>query len=150
MKSILGHVGAWAPKAEQVATANYITQDDLIDAYLTKFKGEVDTRLQGFYKGFTALKNEGHNVNAIAPQAAMYLTVEMNLKGKRTAAGNILQTTADVTKYILDEGKVALVPFSAFGSSVDSNWYRLSIGTCAVSDIEQVISNLRNALSKLN
>jgi aspartate aminotransferase len=95
------------------------------------------------------LKSEGFSVNAIAPQAAIYLTVEVNLKGKTTADGKVLNTTADATKYILDEAKIGIVPFSAFGASTDSTWYRISVGTCTVEDIDQIISNLRSALSKL-
>jgi aspartate aminotransferase len=149
MKNILGHVGAWAPKAEQVATAKYLTHETEVDLFLNSFKGEILKRLEGFYKGFMQLKSEGFSVNAIAPQAAIYLTVEVNLKGKTTADGKVLNTTADATKYILDEAKIGIVPFSAFGASTDSTWYRISVGTCTVEDIDQIISNLRSALSKL-
>jgi hypothetical protein len=31
MKSVLGHIGAWAPKAEQVAVANYLKNNDDIE-----------------------------------------------------------------------------------------------------------------------
>jgi aspartate aminotransferase len=149
MKNILGHVGAWAPKAEQVATAQYLAHESEVDLFLNSFKSEILKRLEGFYKGFMQLKSEGFNVNAIAPQAAIYLTVELNLKGKITADGKVLNTTADATKYILDEAKIGIVPFSAFGASADSTWYRISVGTCTVSDIDQIISNLRVALGKL-
>src|SRR5258706_8160430 len=52
MKSILSHLGAWAPKAEQVATARYISNAALVDSYLEKFKGNIQARLEGFYEGF--------------------------------------------------------------------------------------------------
>jgi aspartate aminotransferase len=35
--------------------------------------------------------------------------------GKKTATGNALTKQADVTAYLLDEAKLAIVPFSAFG-----------------------------------
>lgn len=149
MKNILGHVGAWAPKAEQVASAKYLAMDAEVNSFLDSFKGEILARLNGFYKGFMQLKSEGFNVNAIAPQAAIYLTVEVNLKGKTTADGKVLSTTKDATKYLLDEAKIGIVPFSAFGASEDSTWYRISVGTCTVADIDQIIVNLRAALSKL-
>ncbi|MCC7050333.1 MAG: pyridoxal phosphate-dependent aminotransferase [Bacteroidia bacterium] len=149
MKNILGHVGAWSPKAEQVASAKFLAMDEEVNTYLTKFKEEIYTRLENFYQGFMQLKSEGFSVNAIAPQAAIYLTVEVNLKGKTTVEGKELKTTADATKYLLDEAKIGIVPFSAFGASADSTWYRISVGTCSVADISQIISNLRTALSKL-
>lgn len=150
MKAILSHVGAWAPKAEQVATAKFLNQKDIAHKSLQDFKYQISTRLDGFYKGFQALKNEGYKVDAIAPQAAIYLTVQFDLKGKKTADGKILETTADVTKYILDEAKIAVVPFYAFGASHDSTWFRLSVGTAKIEDIDASINSLRAALQKLS
>ncbi|MGZ3866551.1 MAG: pyridoxal phosphate-dependent aminotransferase [Bacteroidia bacterium] len=150
MKSLLNHIGAWAPKPEQMATARYISDFKHYDAFVANQKVNLHKRLDGFYKGFMDLKKEGHKVNAIVPQAALYLTIQFALHGMKTADGKVLQTTKDVTKYILDEAKVAVVPFYAFGASEDSNWYRLSVGTCKAEDIEGVISNLRAALKKLS
>jgi aspartate aminotransferase len=149
IKLILTHVGAWAPKAEQMATANYLNDSAKYDAYLADIKAKLNDRLVGFYKGFQTLKSEGFNVDAIAPEAAIYLTVQFALHGKKTADGHELKTTQDITKYILDEAKVALVPFYAFGASVDSSWYRLSVGTCKIEDVTAAIENLRAALKKL-
>lgn len=150
IKSILTHVGAWAPKAEQIAAANYLCNLAEYDRFITQINGEINDRLEGFHKGFQALKAEGHQVDSIAPEAAIYLTIQLNLKGKRTAEGTILENTQAVTKYILDVAKVAVVPFYAFGSSVDSSWYRLSVGTCKKEDVQGVISNLRTALQVLS
>lgn len=149
MKSILSHVGAWSPKAEQVATAKYLKNDKAIDTYLTSFKDEVNQRLVAFYNGIIDLKNQGFNVDAIAPEAAIYLTVNFNLVGKTTADGKLLASTADVTAYLLDEAKIAIVPFNAFGSSKDSTWYRLSVGTAVLSEIDGLFVQLKAALSKL-
>ena len=40
MKAILSHIGAWAPKAEQVATAKYLAKENLVDAFLKDFKNQ--------------------------------------------------------------------------------------------------------------
>lgn len=149
MKSILGHVGAWAPRAEQVASAKYLADKVAMDTYLAGFKSEINKRLTSLYEGFEKLKAEGLNVNAIAPQAAMYLTVQFNIKGKTSPSGEKINLTSDITKFILDEGKVAIVPFSAFGSDTESNWYRISVGTCKLEDTTAIIENLRTALTKL-
>jgi aspartate aminotransferase len=149
MKAILTHVGAWAPKAEQVATANYLSDLPTYDKFIELQKTKISARLNGFYKGFLELKTAGFKVDAITPQAAIYLTVQFNLHGKKTTEGKILESTADITKYLLDEAKLAIVPFSAFGASGNSSWYRLSVGTCKLSDVEGAINNVKNALSKL-
>lgn len=150
MKAVLTHVGAWAPKAEQMASAKYLDNLSLYDAFILVQKEKISARLDGFYNGFMQLKNEGYGVHAITPQAAIYLTIQFNLKGKKTAEGKVLENTADITRYILDEGKMAVVPFYAFGADKDSTWYRLSVGTCSMDDVSGAIESLRNALKKLS
>lgn len=150
MKAILSHIGAWAPKAEQIATARFLQNKSAMDKFLVSFKDEIEYRLHGFYDGFMGLKKEGYRVNAIAPQAAIYLTVEMDLKGRKKPDGQLLATQRDVTQYILDEAKLAVVPFSAFGASDESTWYRLSVGTCNKNEIGEVFETLRKALSRLS
>ena len=122
----------------------------MYDAFITKQKESIIARLDGFYKVFQTLKNEGFKVDAITPQAAIYLTIKFDLHGMKTADGKVLETTKDITKFILDEAKLAVVPFYCFGASDNSPWYRMSVGTCNVNDIEAVISSLRNALKKLS
>jgi len=95
------------------------------------------------------LKDAGFPVQAIPPAAAIYLTVQFNLIGKRMVNGDVLQTTGDVTAYLLNEAKVALVPFRAFGASDDSTWYRLSVGTASTSDVEASILAIESAMAKL-
>ena len=150
MKSILTHVGAWAPKAEQLATAKYLSDLNNYDVFISAQKEKINARLDGFYKGIMELKKEGFRVNAISPQAAIYLTVQFDLHGQKTSDGKILETTKEVTKYLLDEAKLAIVPFYAFGSNEASNWYRLSVGTCKLEDVQNIIANLRMALGKLS
>lgn len=150
MKAILSHVGAWAPMAEQKAVAKYLYQREDIDQYLQQFKAAIEARLRGIYNGLQQLKSEGFSVDAIAPQAAIYLTIKIDLAGKRTAEGKVLEKQADVTAYLLNEAKLAVVPFYAFGASASSPWYRLSVGTCKVEEIPDMINQLRAALQRLS
>ncbi|TAF56071.1 MAG: pyridoxal phosphate-dependent aminotransferase [Sphingobacteriia bacterium] len=149
MKAILSHLGAWAPMAEQIAVAEYLGQTQAIDRYLLSFKQAIALRLNGFYDGIMALKAQGHAVDAIAPQAAIYLTVKFDLVGLKTADGLLLADQAAVTDFILREAKVAIVPFSAFGAGKDSPWYRLSVGTAVAEDMPKVMANLAQALGQL-
>ena len=150
MKAILSHLGAWAPMAEQHAVAKYLPMKEAISTYLTHFKSEIAFRLQNIYEGIIALKQKGFKVDAIAPQAAIYLTIQIDLVGSKTAEGTILATQSDVTQYILSEAKIAIVPFSAFGAGANSSWYRLSVGTCRKQDIPTVLAQLGAALGKLS
>ena len=149
MNAILSHIGAWAPMAEQKAVAKFLYNKEAISRYLKTFKAEVEVRLRDIYNGFQQLKAEGFSVDAIAPQAAIYLTIKIDLAGKKTADGKVLQQQSDVTAYLLNEAKLAVVPFYAFGADKSSSWYRLSVGTCKKEEINEMIGQLRNALKKL-
>lgn len=149
MKAILTHLGAWAPMAEQKAVAYYLGNRDAIKKYLSHFKKEIEERLRSIYDGFISLKKEGLAVDAITPEAAIYLTIKIDLVGKTTNEGKLLENQNDVTAYILNEAKLAVVPFYAFGASRNSAWYRLSVGTCRKNEIDEMIDKLRDALKKL-
>jgi aspartate aminotransferase len=149
MKSILGHVGAWAPRAEQMATAQFLEERKESNTFLTDIKSKIYDRLQGFYTVFQGLKEKGYPVDAIAPQAAMYLTVKVNLKGYKTDQGLVLETTKDVTNFLLSEAKLAMVPFYAFGTDKESTWFRLSVGTAKMEDIEEISHKLEKSFLTL-
>jgi aspartate aminotransferase len=150
MKSILTHVGAWAPMAEQKACAKFLLQTEVIKSFLDNMKEELLFRLSGMFEGIKALQIKGYNVDAITPQAAIYLTIKVDLVGKKTSTGSLLQNQADVTSYLLNNAKIAVVPFYAFGAPTDSPWYRLSVGTCKKEDINAVLISLENALQQLS
>ena len=149
MKAINSHIGAWSPMAEQHAKAKYLVQTEAIDKYFLHFKKELEERLRLIHEGFQELKQEGFAVDSIAPQAAIYLTIQIDLVGKKTPQGMILEKQKDVTAYILNHAKLAVVPFYAFGASPNSNWYRLSIGTCKKEEINEMLAKLKEALEML-
>lgn len=148
MKAIMSHLGSWAPMAEQKATAQFLMQTDAINAYMHTFKNGLEHRLRSIYNGFIRLKEKGFSVDAVAPQAAIYLTVKIDLTG-RSFNGEILQDQFAVTQFLLAEAKLAIVPFHAFGANPDSPWYRLSVGTIKLEEIEEMFGKLESALERL-
>lgn len=149
MRGLNSHVGSWAPMAEQKAVSKFLDQKEAVNEYFTEFKREIAYRLNNLADGFLELKREGFPVDAITPQAAIYLTVQIDLKGKITKDGILLENQEAVTSYILSEAKLALVPFAYFGASKENSWYRLSVGCCKKEDIPTVIAQLRTALQQL-
>lgn len=149
MKAILSHVGAWAPMPEQKGLTKYFGEKEAIASYLTNFKAELEERLRRIYEGLIQLKNESFSVDAVAPEAAIYLTIKIDLKGKQTEDGQTLSSQAEVTSYLLQNASLAVVPFYAFGASKDSPWYRLSVGTCKKEEIDEMLQKLRTALAQL-
>ena len=149
MKLIISHIGAWSPKPEQWATANFLNEPDNVSAYLTSFKDAIWQRLEGLYAQINTLKNEGFDVECIAPQAAIYLTVKIGVLGKTTSSGQKLTNAEEIAFFLINEAGVAIVPFYAFGGSRESEWFRISVGTIRVSDIAEIGKNLKKALSTL-
>lgn len=149
MKSLLGHIGAWAPKAEQVAVASYFADKTKVDEFLSSFKTQIQASLDELYNGFQELKNEGFAVDAVVPMGAIYLTLKIDYIGKKTPDGNELKNSADVNFYLIKEAQTALVPFSAFGNDENMPWFRASIGGCSLQDIKEMLPRIKSALTKL-
>ena len=149
MKSILSHVGAWAPKAEQVAAARYLAMEKKVDDFLTEIRNKIDLRLEKMYTLFSAIAKNNSSIKVIEPQAAIYLTVCFDLCGYQTENGNVLQKQNDVREYLLEKSGLAIVPFSAFGTGHESPWYRVSIGTFDLAEFGELEKRLTAALSAL-
>jgi len=146
MADILGHVGAWAPKAEQVAVAALLDAPEKIAAFQVTMKAKVKERLDALYDGVTAMKREGLPVDTIVPQGAIYLSVQFNLIG-RSAAGETLSTNEDIRRLLLTRAGLAVVPFQAFGLKGDTGWFRLSVGAVSMADIQQGLVRLREVVA---
>jgi len=149
MKSILGHVGAWAPKAEQVATSRFLPETAAVDTYLTDLKSGLQSSLQSLFKGLKTLQAQGYPVDAVAPAGAIYLTIKIDVLGRTAPDGTVLATTKELTTYLIDEAQLALVPFSAFGSAASEPWFRASVGAETVESIAAALPRLKAALDKL-
>ncbi len=146
MADVLGHVGAWAPKAEQVATAALLDAPGTLRAFQATMKAKVKERLDALYAGFAAMAREGFPVEAIAPQGAIYLSARFDLFG-RTNHGRVIATNDDIRKLLLEAAGLAIVPFQAFGLKGDTGWFRLSVGAVSMADIAAVFPRLRELMA---
>ncbi|MBV6520055.1 MAG: Aspartate aminotransferase [Gemmatimonadaceae bacterium] len=150
MNNFLGHVGTWAPRAEQVAAASLLRSPDEIVTYGVELCRKVQLRLDALYQAVMDLKASGHPVDAVSPMGAIYLSARFNLEGKRARDGSQIRTVDDVRGWLLREAGLGVVPFGAFGaSSGESGWFRLSVGAVSMADIEQAIPRLRRGLDSL-
>ena len=145
----LGHVGTWAPRAEQIASAELLGRPDIIAAYHQDFIAGLRQRLETLYEGISALRTEGHPVDAVAPMGAMYLSARFALHGRK-ADGETLRTNDDVRRWLLSQCGLAVVPFQAFGSTDETGWFRLSVGAASLNDIGVALPRIREALARLS
>ncbi len=150
MSNLLGHVGAWAPRPEQVAAAKLLDRADLIRAYHDVQKKAMQARLEALHAGMNALKRDGFAVDALQPIGAIYLTARFALAGQRTKEGQLLRTNEEIRRYLLAAAGCAIVPFQAFGARDEDGWFRLSIGAVSLAEIEAMFPRLRAALAALS
>jgi len=132
-----------------VAMANFLKDDNAVTTYLSALKTNIQKSLTALYEGFQKLKSEGFKVDAIEPMGAIYLTLKIDYTGKTTPDGKVLKTATDINFYLINEAKVAFVPFSAFGTGEDINWFRASVGASTLGEIEQLAPRIKEALLKL-
>ena len=149
MGSILAHVGAWAPRFAQTATAMLLRHNDVVKDYSKQMKDGVLQRLSALHEGVSALASEGLPVSAIEPMGAIYLSVRFALNGKTTREGTTLTTNEDIRRYLLEKAQVGIVPFQAFGLEEETGWFRLSVGAVSVNDIRAMFPRVRAALLDL-
>lgn len=148
MADILGHIGAWAPKPEQLATAALLDRPEAVRAFQEPMKRHVRERLDALHEGFMAMKADGLPVDAIAPQGAIYLSVRFGLLNA-TVQGRTLKTNEDIRRLLLEGAGLALVPFQAFGLKEDTGWFRISVGAVSLDEIRAAFPRLRALLAEV-
>lgn len=146
MSDILGHIGAWAPKAEQTAVARFLARPDAVLAFRESVRRKLDERLEALYEGVMAMKRDGFPVDAVEPQGAIYLSARFDLFG-RTVKGVPVRTNDDVRRLLLEEAGLGVVPFQAFGYTGDTGWFRLSVGAVSMEEIAAAFPRLRAMLA---
>ncbi len=149
MKSLLTHVGAWAPKPEQEAVSVYLEQTENVDSFVNEFKNKIYDSLETLHEGIQDMKSKGFAVESIKPMGALYLTVELDYLGKSKPDGTPIKDSSDLVYYLIEEAGVALVPFSAFGNSRNMPWFRASAGGLSLEEIKKMLPRLEKALEKL-
>lgn len=149
MKALLTHVGAWAPKPEQEATAKFYENPENVNTFVNDFKAKLEESLKVLHNGVQDLKAKGLSVDSIEPMGALYLTIKLDYIGKTKPDGTVIGNSSDLVFYLINEAGVALVPFSAFGEEKSEPWFRASVGGLAVDEIKVMLPKLENALNNL-
>ncbi|HUF31488.1 MAG TPA: pyridoxal phosphate-dependent aminotransferase [Gemmatimonadaceae bacterium] len=147
VSDVLGHSGAWAPRAEQIATARLLADDDLIVRYHAEMLRDIRLRLDRLHYHLAAMREAGLPVDVANPTATIYLSARFALKGRRTPQGTVLRDDEAVRTYLLQQSGFAAVPFTAFGVNGDSGWFRLSVGAVSVPQIDAVMPRLHQAIA---
>jgi aspartate aminotransferase len=145
MKDFLGHVGAWAPRPEQVATAGFLRDTAAIARFRAQMSDLLGERLDALFNGFTAMKQEGLPIDCVRAQGAMYVSLRVDLVGTMWRGQTIGDNDA-LRRLLLNEAGLAAVPFQAFGVPDHTGWFRLSVGAVSVDDIREMLTRVRQLL----
>lgn len=149
MKSLLTHVGAWAPKPEQEAVGVFLQQTNEVNDFVDGFKSKISESLSFLHDAIQQMKAKGFAVESIQPMGALYLTIKLDYLGKIKPDGHTIENSTDLVFYLINEAGVALVPFSAFGNSREMPWFRASAGGLSLDEIKAMLPRLETALEKL-
>jgi aspartate aminotransferase len=148
MKDFLGHVGAWAPRPEQAATAKFLADAPAIAGYRAQMDAALTARLDALYDGLMSLRRAGHPVNCVRPQGAIYLSLQLDLIGRRVGGAPMTNNDA-IRRLLLEEAGIAVVPFDAFGLTDQTGWFRISAGAVSVQDITDGLERIRILLEAI-
>ncbi len=149
MADLLTHIGAWAPRPEQMATADLLCAEDDIHTYHAAMVRDLQERLSLLAEGIEQLRAGGFAVESTEPQGAIYLSARFGLHGKRTPDGLTLDGNEAIRRYLLESAGLAAVPFQAFGQHEETGWFRLSVGAVSPRDVRELIPRLRASLPAL-
>lgn len=135
---IFSHIGAWAPKPEQLAVNWYLNlpaHDVFVASQKKKYKSIIDE----FANLLDGYKADGFEY--IKPDAGIYLSIKLPYRKVTTDLDFFLG-------YLITECNVGLVPFDYFGTQ-NSEWFRLSIGTVNGADMDKHLANFEAAILKI-
>jgi len=146
MADFLSHVGAWAPRAAQIATSGLLGDDESIDTYHQSMHAAIAARLGAIHSACNEMRAAGLPVGSLPPIATIYGSVQLELDGRLTRDGRTLHGSEDARRYLLQEAGVAIIPFQAFGVPNDGGWFRCSIGAVSMPALQSGLARVRAAI----
>lgn len=149
IRDLLSHAGAWAPRAEQAAVAEFLNDADAIAEFRREMDSHLAERLEAMRDGFEDLKSCGYPVDSINPQGAIYFSAQFRLHGK-SADGKSIETDEQIRNLLLEKAGVAVVPFQAFGVRGETGWFRLSAGAVSLGEIHALFPRLKSMLDEVH
>ncbi|MEK7238685.1 MAG: pyridoxal phosphate-dependent aminotransferase, partial [Nitrospirota bacterium] len=107
--------------------------------FISKMVSEFDKRRKYMVEKLNSIKG----VSCIKPVGAFYAFPNVSSYYGRSFKGNLIKSSMDLSAYLLDEAKVAVVPGAAFG---DDRYIRLSYAT-SMENIQKGLDRIESALS---
>jgi aspartate aminotransferase len=135
-------------QSQSTSNPSSITQKAAVEAltgtqdFIPRMVTEFDTRR----KFITEKLNAIPGITCSLPVGAFYVFPNVSSYHGKSFKGKTLKSSVDMSSYLLDEAKVAVVPGAAFG---DDRYIRLSYAT-SMENIKKGLSRIESALSELH
>lgn len=149
MKALVGHMGAWAGRAPQMATALTLDEDEAMAPWLDTYRAKVSGRQLQIHDRLLALQQAGLPVEPVAPEGALYVTARFPIHGRRVG-GTLIETDQDIRRALLHHAGTAVVPFVSFGYPEGTGWMRFSVGAVTDDDIVKALDRVEALLRSLD
>lgn len=139
---IFSHIGAWAPKPEQIGVANFLKNNFLFDSYVKSRKEVYSYVSEKICNVFEVMKTKQYDVDYKRSDGAIYISIYL---------GDTLKfdSTDDTMDFLINECNVGLIPFEYFGTNENKGWFRLSIGNVDVAILNEHLEKIKNTIIKL-
>ena len=139
MAVIQGQATSCASSVSQAAAVAALNgPQDILQERLASFQARRDLVVDGL--------NAIPGLSCPRPEGAFYAFASCaGVLGRRTPAGDLLQSDADFCAYVLDHHDVAMVPGRAFGLSP---YFRISYAT-SEAELRQALTRLGHAVAQL-
>ena len=137
---IFSHIGAWAPKPEQIGLANYMDSSHMEPFVYSKKKEYkmITDEICGLLK---IMKKDGYFIDYQKPDGGIYIPIYLEYVDK-------FDVVEDYVNFLINKCGIGLVPFEFFGSKENKGWFRLSIGNIDYERIENVLDTIELAIIK--
>jgi aspartate aminotransferase len=142
MTEVLSHIGAWAPKPEQIALDRFIRDD--YNEYLNHInyvRNEYEHITTEICNKFDELKEKGFRVDCQRPEGGIYVSVYLDYV-------NSFSSTEEYISFLINECGLGIVPFEYFGSKQNKGWFRISIGNICELNLENIIGKIEESVKK--
>ena len=137
IKNLIGHIGAWSPKPEQLAVADFLKMGSLMDNFVSSLNDSISSKLNKLYEGIKEINLTDNRIDAIKPTGGLYLSLKLDIDG---------MSVNDIFDKLLNNG-IGILPFYAFGYGENNKWFRLSVGTLSHSDIDIVLDKIKKTFN---
>lgn len=141
MTEVFSHIGAWSPKPEQNAVAEYLNEYEGVITYVNEKIDQYTSISNSICLLFQSMKSQGYHVDYKVPDGGIYISVYLGYV-------KLFSTTEEYINFLIQECQLGIVPFEYFGSESNTGWFRISIGYIDPKNVDYALEIITNAIIK--